>query len=183
MARLKTKWNLDRRRTGGQTGGVVAVNIWHAVCEGLINLENENFETNTQLQRLEVLAEFCAFAVHVLDRMAYAALDDAGRADLVCATATRLAELIADNRRDADADAGNFIELLDRRGDEYAGCGFDEGPSFTMRRCFADHVRDRMGERDNKWVADYVIDAEAPRVYSALKRICAPLFKASSPSV
>lgn len=180
MARLKTKWNLkDRQRTDSQTGSVVAVNIWRLACENVLNLENEGFETTTQAQRLDLIAEFCAFAVHVTDRMVHGHITDEARAALVVAVAKRLAELLCDNRADTgvSADPADFIHLLNERSDEYAECAFADTPGFTMRRLLGAHVQTLMGARDNKWIADYVIDAEAPQMHEALKRALATFLK------
>ena len=178
MARLKTKWNIrDRERTFSQTGSMIAANVWRLACENVLDLENEGFETSTQLQRLEIIAEFCAFAVHLIDRMAYGCLDETRRAGMVVSVARRLAGLLRDNRADAGADPDDFIDLFNERSGEYAECGFTGAPGFTMRRLLGEHVRALMGERDNKWVADYVIDAEAPQMHAALKRVLAPLIK------
>ena len=75
----------------------------------------------------------------------------------------------------------DFINLLNERMGEYSECGFtnEDGPSFSMRRIAGNKVRDVMGDKDNKWIPDYVIDSEIPKMLLALKRV----FKGQSPSL
>ena len=174
MARLRTRWNQsERERNYADVGGALAMSTWKLAAESLLNLENEGFETRTNAQRLEVLAEFLAYAVHLIDRLAYDRCDDARRGELVTALAARLNEIINDNRAAVGAVGGiGFVELANRRSGEYADCNFspEEGPGFTMRRILGEHVRRVMGDKDAKWIPSYVLDAEAPGIYAGLKR-------------
>ena len=176
MPRLKTRWNrADAARDYRATAGAIGANLWRISTECLLHLENEGFETRDDWQRLDVISEFAAFALHLLDRYAHARLNDADRAALLEATARRFGEIIHDNRletRGAGDHLRNFIDLVNRRADEYAECGYDDadGPSFTMRCLVGRHVRDAMDEKHRRWIPDYVIDAEAPALYNALRR-------------
>ncbi len=176
MARLKTRWNRkERARHYAETGGALAISMWKLAAESLLNLENEGFETRTNAQRLDAIAEFLAYSLHLIDRLAHTRLDDEQRRQLVGAVAARIAEIMRDNRADAgvgDDSEERFVGLINRRGDEYSGCNFDaaEGPGFSMRRILGGHVQRVMGEKDSKWIPDYVLDAEAPEIYKGLKR-------------
>jgi len=174
--RLKTRWNrAETPRDYRATAGAIGANLWRITTECLLNLENEGFETRDNAQRLDAIAEFAAFALHLLDRHAHPRLDDAARAALIGATARRFGEIIEDNRRDVCGGGGHlrrFIDLVNRRADEYADCGYDddEGPGFTMKRLLGGHVRDAIGGEQRQWIPDYVIDMEAPALYKALRR-------------
>ena len=183
MARLKTRWNRKgRTRSYSETGSVLAVSMWKLVSESLINLENEGFETHTNMQRLEVIAEFLAYSLHLLDRLAHANLNDEQRKQLVGAVARRIVEIMRDNCADVGGDEDGdrkFVEMANRRSEEYADCNFDvgEGPGFSMRRILGGHVQRVMGEKDRKWIPDYVLDAEAPEIYRGLKRAARSLLR------
>ncbi len=174
--RLKTRWNrADSAHDCRATAGAIGVNLWRITTECLLNLENEGFETRDNAQRLDAISEFAAFALHLLDRHAYSRLDDIGRAALIEATARRFGEIIEDNRLDTSGGGDHlrrFIDLVNRRADEYAGCGYDdaEGPDFTMKCLLGNHLRDAMDEKHRRWIPDYVIDMEAPALYKALRR-------------
>ena len=177
MARLKTRWNKKNKlRHCDETGGAIAISMWKLVAESLLNLENEGFETQTNAQRLDAIEEFLAYSVHLIDRLADVHLDEERRRQFVVAVVRRIGEIVRDNRFDVgdkDGDGQRFVNLINQRGDEYATCNFDvnEGPSFTMRCLLGAHVQQVMGEKDSKWLPDYVLDVEAPEIYKGLKRV------------
>ena len=181
MARLKTRWNkTERARSYSETGSALAMSMWKLASESLLNLENEGFETRTNAQRLDAISEFLAYSLHLVDRLAHPRLDNEQREQLIGAVGARLNEIINDNRRDVGGgvdDDGNdaeqpFVNLLNLRSDEYSDCHFDttDGPGFDMRRILGNHIQRVMGDKDSKWIPDYVLDAEAPQIYKGLKR-------------
>ena len=177
MARLKAKWNQkNRERTPEQIASAVSSNIWLLAADGCLNLENEGFETNTQSQRLDVMSEFLAFSLHLVDRMTYGELEEDERVRFINALGICLANLLHSNRIDANGPGEykkEFISLLNDRMDEYSECDYaqDSGPGFSLRRIFGNHVMQVMGEKDNKWIPDYVMDMEAPKVVKGLNRV------------
>jgi hypothetical protein len=188
MLRLRTRWNLkDRERSLEAIASAVGVNIWRIAGEALLSLENEGFETNTHAQRLDVIGEFVAFLVHMVDRMVYQTLDQDQRRELVTAVAHHLCDTMQDNRVDASGQGQYreaFVSLLNARMSDYAECGYskEEGPSFSLRRILGDYVRQQMGERDNKWIPDYVMDVEVPKAMKSLGRMLDSLIGFDQPS-
>lgn len=177
MARLKTRWNLkDRDRSINDIASAIAFNLWRVAAEGLLHLENDGFETISQSQRLDVIAEFVSFMVHIADRMVYGKMSDEQRREFIIALASHLTTTMQSNRVDANG-AGQyrdaFTDLLNLRMNDYAQCSYSEqeGPGFSLKRIFGQHVRDKMGAKDNKWIPDYIIDAEAPMAVGALKGV------------
>ena len=184
MARLKTKWNqADRKRKPEEIAGVIGFNLWVLAGESCLFLENEGFETESRFQRLDVIAEFVAFGAHVADRMVFDEMTAAERELFINALGQHLADTMQSNRADVEAGEyrSDFINLLNERMNEYSECSYNEedGPSFSMRRIAGNYVRDVMGDKDNKWIPDYVIDSEIPKLLLALKRV----FKGQSPSL
>lgn len=188
MVRLRTRWNLkDRERSLEAIASAVGVNIWRIAGEALLSLENEGFETKTHAQRLDVIGEFVAFLVHMVDRMVYQSLDQDQRRELVTAVAHHLCDTMQDNRVDASGQGqyrDAFVSLLNTRMSDYAECGYskEEGPSFSLRRILGDYVRQQMGERDNKWIPDYVMDVEVPKAMKSLGRMLDSLIGFDQPS-
>lgn len=176
MVRVKSKWNVkDRERSFDEIASALGFNCWRIAQQALLNLENAGFQTDTNLQRLDVIKEFCAFMIHVVDRMAYQRITDEERAELVNALARKLADYVQDNTRDF-AGPGDyrapFVELLNRRMDDYAEFPFaDDEPGFGMKRFFGDRVTEVMGEELSKWIGDQIIDIEAPEATKTLKRV------------
>ncbi len=153
----------------------MGVNIWRIAGEGLLALENEGFETGSNSQRLDVIEEFAAFLLNMTDRLVYERVDEDNRREFITALGLHLAETVQDNREDASG-VGEyhraFIDLVNSRMSDYSECVFSDadGPGFSLKRIFADRVRERMGPRDNKWIPDYVMDIEVPKAMTALKR-------------
>lgn len=177
MARLKAKWNQkNRERTPEQIASAVGFNTWLLAAEGCLNLENEGFETNTQSQRLDVISEFLAFSLHLVDRMTHGELEEEERVRFINALGVNLANLIQSNREDANGPGeyrNTFVSLLNERMDEYSECAYDEesGPGFSLKRIFGNHVMQVMGDKDKKWIPDYVIDGESPKIVKGMKRV------------
>ncbi len=177
MARLKSKWNLqDRQRTPEEIASVVAFNLWVLAADSCLFLENEGFETQTQSQRLDVIAEFGAFGAHVADRMVFDSMTASEREQFINSLGQHLANTMQSNREET-CGAGDyrkdFIDLLNERMDEYSECSYtsEHGPGFPMRRLAGNHVQAVMGEKDNKWIPDYVIDSEIPKLLLGLKKV------------
>ena len=177
MARLKTKWNQqDRQRTPEEVASVVAFNLWVLAADSCLFLENEGFETRTQSQRLDVIAEFVAFGAHVADRMVFDSMTASERERFINSLGQYLANTMQTNRAEA-CETGNFrkdfIDLLNERMSEFSECSYTEehGPGFPMRRLAGNHVQEVMGEKDNKWIPDYVIDSEIPKLLLGLKKV------------
>ena len=177
MARLKTKWNQkERERTPEQIASAVGANIWLLAGDSCLYLENEGFETTTLSQRVDVISEFLAFCLHIIDRMTYGEIEEEERVRFINALGLHMAQLIDDSRFDTDGPGEYkkaFINLLNERMNEYSECSYDEeeGPGFNLKRIAANHVRDTMGEKDQKWIPDYVIDVEIPKMLKGLNRI------------
>ena len=181
VVRVKSKWNnKGRARTLEEIGGAAAFILWRIAQQGLLNLENENFQTDTRAQRIDVITEFLAFLVHLADRMKAEALDANERRAFITSLAQHLASQVQENRTDAQGKGEYrkpFIELLNARAADYAECPMPDGePGYAMKRYFGDSVRAVIGEKDNKWVTDQVMEIEVPETLPPLKKALRELF-------
>ena len=174
--RLKTKWaNKDKARSIEEIAGALAFTIWRIAMQGVLNLENEDFQTDTQSQRVDITDEFAIFLIHLTDRMSYEEMSNDERMAFIKALALKLAEFDDDNRQQTDGEgtySRAFIALLNQRMEDYSDCTWSatDGPGFSMTRTFGDHVTSKLGERDKKWVTTYVQDIETPEAEETLKR-------------
>jgi hypothetical protein len=174
--RLKTKWhNKEKERTVEEIASALAFSIWRIGMEGVLHLENEDFQTDTNSQRMDIAAVFVIFLTHLIDRMAYSRLTDEERAALVTALAKKLAVFMQENREEVEGPGdytSGFIEKLNTQIGDYAECNWTEedGPGFSMRRTFGDHVTEVMGDKYRKWVTTYIIDIETPEALKTLDR-------------
>jgi len=173
--RVKSKWNLrDRERSLSETGGALAFILWRIAQQGTLNLENEGFQTDTNAQRLDIITEFLAFLVHIVDRLTAEQFTVDQRRDFITALARHLADTMQENRTDAQGN-GEYrqplIERLNERAADYAEFAFaDDEPGFAFRRYFGERVRAVMGERDNQWIAEQVMSIEVPQALKPLRK-------------
>ena len=179
--RVKSKWsNKGRQRTLDEVGGAAAFILWRIAQQGLLNLENEGFQTDTRSQRMDVIAESLAFLVHLADRNKSEALDVQERQEFITSLARHLADTMQENRTDAEG-KGDYrrplINLFNERGADYAECPMPDGePGYAMKRYFGECVSKVMGEKDNKWITDQVMDAEVPELLKPLNKALKELF-------
>lgn len=176
--RVKSKWNdKDRERSAGEIGSALAFNLWRIAGANVLHLENEGFQTDTYNQRLDVIAELLAFFVHVVDRMtADKEYSEDKRRDLITALALNLSKTMHDNRQDVNQDRDDykqpFIQMMNERMAEYAEFTFDDSePGFQLRRRVGEYVQEKMGEKDNKWVTDQVMEIEIPDALKTFKKV------------
>lgn len=174
--RIRSKWNAKNRdRTPEEIAGVVGFIAWRISSQAVLELENNNFQTDTQVQRLAIIWEFAAFLIHITDRMMYGRMDEEERAVFISAMAKSMAQTMQDNMEDflgSGMYKPDLINTLNLRMGEYAKFGYSDesGPSFPMLRLFGENVTAVMGERQKKWVTTQVIDIEAPDAIKTLKR-------------
>lgn len=179
--RVKSKWNLkDKQRSLSETGGAMAFILWRIAQQGVLNLENEGFQTDTNAQRLDIIAEFLAFLVHLVDRMTSDDLGQNERVEFITSMARHLADNMQQNRTDAEGKGEyrqTLVSLLNERATDYAEFSFtDNEPGFAFRRYFGENVRAVMGAKDNKWITDQVMDIEVPEALKPLSKALRDLF-------
>jgi len=177
MARLKKGWSdKGKDRSLEDIGGAISFNIWQISGQGVLDLENEGFQTDTHSQRLDVISEFAAYLIQAVDRMLFDSFELKDRNGLVTATGLHLARVMQDNRIEANGE-GNyssaFLQLLNQRIGEYSSCQFDlnDGPSFVFLRMLGDHVTAVMGEQDAKWITGYIIDIVGVQMFKNIARL------------
>jgi hypothetical protein len=181
--RVKSKWNRkDKTHSVEEIGAALAFIAFRIAQNGVLNLENNDYQTDTQAQRLQIIAEFLYFTIHVIDRMTIDRFVDEDRMRFMTELASKSAKNIEDNSRDilgkGDYRQG-FIDTLNQRMSDYAEFQYDKedgGPSFPMRRFFGDLVTQQMGEKNKRWVADQIIDIEVPEILTTLNRSIPNLF-------
>ena len=176
MVRLKTRWhNKDASHSVEQVAGALAYNIWKMAMNGLLNLEKADFQTDSLKHRMEIIAEFLAFIVHLVDRLTIEKFTEDERMEFMTELAKMCAKHFEDNMRDiigpGDYRTG-FIEMLNHRMGEYADFAYDaeSGPSFGMKRMFSEFVKERLHEKDKNWIGQQIIDVEVPTLMKQLQR-------------
>lgn len=176
--RMRTKWH-DKERTVSidEKANTMAFISWRIAAALVLNLENENFQTDTHKQRLDVIREALAFLVSVTDRLVVEQMTAEERQEFVAKYAVKLSKTFQENCEDLlgrDTDyKKDFIDVLNQRLNAYAECSWVDDkqmPGFQYKRDFGDNLSREMGERDNKWITDQVIEIEVPDMMENLKK-------------
>ena len=176
--RMRTKWhNKERQVTTEEKANTMAFISWRIAMGMVLNLENENFQTDTQKQRMDIIQEVASFLVSATDRLVANQMNDDERRDLITKMALKLAATFQENcedliARDADYRSG-FIDVMNNRLNAYAECSWDEEkdmPGYQYKRDFGDFIAKQMGEKDNKWITEHVMEIEVPEAMENLKK-------------
>ncbi len=175
--RVKTVWFKNAGgRSAAEVASVLASTIWRLADNTVSNLSKADCDIVTPERGIRVLGEVAAFLLHMSDRMVYRRVSDEERAQLIQSAGRRLAEIMRDNIREMVGEDGfdyraNFIDLVNRRAEDYSTfeCAPDK-PSFPLLRYLGLAVRELMLDSDKPWVADQIMDIQAPEALGTLKR-------------
>lgn len=176
--RVKTVWfkKAGVQRPAGEVASVLAATIWRLSDNSVTALSRADYDIITPERGIRIIGEMAAFLVHMSDRMVYGRIPDAERGALIQATGERLAAIVAENVHAIVGDDGfdyqaNFIDMLNRRGAEFATFECDPArPSFQMLRFLALAIREVMTDADQRWVVDQVMEFQAPEALGTLKK-------------
>jgi hypothetical protein len=175
VALVKTRWRKKGARTLAERAGVIGANVWKISLEIFKHMEKEGFRFGTDRLVTDVLAEFIAFLVQLVDRAVYGKLSEADRATLIGEVARHLAATMENNQLDLFGPGEYrkpFIDLLNARFEAYAGFECPGGePGFPCLLVFAGKVSDAMASSDNKWVVEQMMEIEAPEMVRAIKKL------------
>ena len=179
--RVKSRWHKKKgTHSVEEIAGALAFILMKTAMNGALNMEKADFQTETQQDRLNIITEFLAFAIHIADRMTIEKFDENERVRFMTELAMKCAKHLEDNMRDIAGPGDyqqDFINLLNQRMDDYAEFDYSsDGPSFSMKRYFGEKVKAVMHEVDKKWVGQQIIDIEVPEMMSHLKRATPNLF-------
>ena len=175
MVRVKKSWNQNARsRSSAQMANAISATIWKLAANVVLNMENENFETATQDQRIDIMEELVCYLVHFCDRWVYPKANQDQRTEFINCLVKDMARMLEDSRIDVQGKGdyqATFLGKLNLRSGDYANYGFSEaeGGSFAMRCRLGDRVQSSMGARDNRWIPDYIVGREAPEIEAALR--------------
>ncbi len=181
--RVKSRWGKrNKTHTIEEIAGAVAFILWRIATNGVLSLENQDYQTDSQQHRLGIISEFLAFLIHLTDRITIERFDESERARFMTELATKCAKHLEDNLRDVIGKGEYrqiFIDTLNQRMADYAEFNYseEEGPSFNMKRFFGERITNVLGERHSKWISSQVMDIEVPEIMTHMKRAIPNLFR------
>lgn len=175
--RIKTNWSKEEREVSVEDAvSVLAFNSWKIGMQTLLEIENEDFQVDSQQQRMEVIEEVMAFMIQALDRIVHNTISDEDRATLISMYAKKIADHVQDNARDFSGPGDYrtpFIEKLNERFEGYSDTKWDDEkhqPAFSMGREFGVNISNVLGPKDKKWALDYIQQVLMPDFYSLFKK-------------
>jgi len=175
--RIKTKWSKEEREVSVEDAvSVLAFNSWKIGMQTLLEIENEDFQIDTQQQRIEVIEEIMAFMIQALDRIVHKTISDEDRGALISMYAKKVADHVQDNARDFSGPGDYrtpFIDKLNKRFEDYSDTKWNEDkhePAFSMGREFGTKISDVLGPKDKKWALDYIQQVLMPEFYALFKK-------------
>ena len=175
--RVKTVWfKKAGARPPEEVASVIASTIWRVADKAVTGLSKADYDIITPERGFRILGEIIAFLAHYADRQLHGRVPEEHRAAMMKSIGKRLAEVMEQNIREVAGDDGfdyqsNFMQMLDRRGDDYATFAFPGGaPDFPALRCLGNAIRDLMLASDQPWVVDQIMSIEAPEMLETVKR-------------
>ncbi len=175
--RIKTKWSKEEREVSVEDAvSVLAFNSWKIGMQTLLEIENEDFQIDTQQQRIAVIEEIMAFMIQALDRIVHSTISDEDRGALISMYAKKVADHVQDNARDFSGPGDYrtpFIDKLNQRFEDYSDTKWNEDkhePGFSMGREFGTNISDVLGPKDRKWALDYIQQVLMPEFYGLFKK-------------
>jgi hypothetical protein len=176
--RVKTNWfrEGDDPRGPQEQASAFAITLWKLADKAVINLSNADYDIITPQRGFTLLAELIAYMVQLIDRMVHGRIDDEERAELIGALGVKMAEILESNIHDVMNDPNHpYIEAIlgkfNQRWNDYASFDFDpEAPNFQVKRYLANCIREVMETRDQSWIADQIIEIEAPAFIGPIKK-------------
>ena len=185
MVRINTKWwseNKKGRASLSENAGTMAFISWRASQETLLHLENEDFQTDSLAQRMDVIKELVYFATHICDRWCFETIPE-DREEFVIAMIKNLARTYQASMEDI---AGvkdykeEFFNQFNERLADYSELPFNEeeqNPSFQMYAYLGGKLSDVMGERHNRWIQDQVVEIDGKDLVKNLRKGFEGIFK------
>jgi hypothetical protein len=172
---VKTRWRKKGPRSLADRAGVIGANVWKLALEFFKHMEKEGFRFGSDRLVTNVLTEFIAFLVQLVDRTVYGRLSEPDRAALIAEVVCHLAATMENNQLDLFGPGEYrkpFIDAMNARFGEYAELEYRDGePGYDCLRYFASRVAELMAEGDNRWVIEQVMDIEAPEMVRLVKKL------------
>lgn len=185
--RIRTRWH-QTQRTDNQTqaktlediASSLKMTLWQIAGNGVLELENQGYHTQTNQDRLTLIAEYLAFLLQITDRLVYENLSEEDRQRFITALALGITKTFADNQRDLQGSGeykSAFIDFLNQRGENYAECSFQSDmPGFDFLRYFGEQIAAALPQDNSLWVSQFIMEVEAPAAIDNLKKGLNSLF-------
>jgi len=180
--RMKSKWGKNgKQRSIADNASAAAYIAWRIAQDALLDLENEDYQTDSLSQRMDVVVEFVIFLAHLADRITFKRMSAEEREEFVVTMVKHLARTHQSSMEEIEGVKDykeNFIKLVNERMSDYAEMPYEDGvPSFVMKRYLGTKVQAVMGAKHNKWIETQVLEINAPNAIKYLNKALDDLYK------
>ncbi len=171
--RVKSTWHKTQVKTIEDIAGALAFNSWRITKNHLEDLINEAFVIE-KAQVFDVIGEYLCFLIQCVDRLAYDKLDNKQRQKLIILLAKQSADYYQENKEERIGKGEywhEFINLYNQRSQDYSEYEFMDGaPNYPFLRYFAEKIKNSMTKADEKWIAQQIIEIQAPKAFESIKK-------------
>ncbi len=165
--RIRNHFKGDRPASIDEQANILAFNIWQIALAGAKNLHQQDYEYQTDRQRVGVIEEYLIFLVHIADRMSYEHFDEAVRQQFISTLAADTARQVQRNTEEimgsGDYKTPYFKKISERMPIYARGLFKNNQAGFTLLRIFGDQIQDIMEQSQvNKWAIAQIMDIDGP---------------------
>ncbi|MGI9316176.1 MAG: hypothetical protein ACR2QW_02490 [bacterium] len=184
-ARIRTAWkNKDKKVSIPEFANALSAICWRMSLNAAKNLHQQDFDYETDEQRLGVIQQYLFFFIHCADRLMFDHFDQKSRSEFINALSADCENHFATNALEISGkrvDSAEFITALNQNMGKLSMCRFiAREPGYEMYRALGSEVQGIMGHsQTNKWVIDQVMDIDAPEAYEFFRKSFDKLRKSS----
>ena len=184
-ARIRTGWkNKNKEISMEELAGATGAICWRMALNAAKNLHEQDFEYETDNQRLEVMQCYLFFYIHCADRLSFNKLTAEQRMEYINFLAKDCKRHLFENLEQIHArktQFDGFFEQLNQANDSYSRCQFpNDMPGYEAYRLLGSHVQTIMClSQTNKWVIHQVMEIDGPNAFDIFKSSMTKLFRNS----
>ena len=177
--RIKSHWFKDGAvKSPEQQASAMAFIVWRTAHQMLKRMRGADFDIDAGQPYFAFMREVLVFLIALTDRIAYARMDPPTREAFTPALVRHVAATLSGNeldllgpRADGVDPADVFIDLVNQVTPHYAEFGSDPhqdeatrgfAPDFGFLRYLGHRLEPTLPPKDQRWVLDQVMAAEAP---------------------
>jgi hypothetical protein len=170
--RIKSKWHNNTKKTLQEMASAVSFSSWRLTKNQLEDLINEGFKVE-KTEVFGVIQVYLYFIINCVDRLVFNKLSFAQRQEFITAVVKQCSFYYQENKSERIA-AGDysqeFIDGYNQVSKDYAKAGFTNAPHYDFLIIFADGVKNVTTKVDEKWIAQQVIEIQAPDCFEDIEK-------------
>jgi len=184
-ARIRTSWkNKGKKISVSEFANALSAICWRMSLNAAKNLHQQDFEYQTDRQRLGVIQQYLFYFIHCADRLVFDHFDQKNRAEFINALSVDCQNHYASNALEImgqKIDPSDFVTSLNQAMESLSRCRFiAREPSYEMYRVLGSGVQEILGQsQTNKWVIGQVMDIDGPEAYEFFRKSFDKLRKSS----